>query len=80
LAQDIIELLGEKFEGFKGQDAINKLMKEKRGHIPDAFYRDDLGDIALIWGDETTGLAHIIKRRTEERINISTFYQIWMIL
>jgi hypothetical protein len=71
LAQDITELLGEKFEGFRGQAAIDKLLKEKRGYIPAAFHRADLGDIALIWGDETAGLAHIIKRRTEEGINVS---------
>jgi hypothetical protein len=69
MAQDVTELLGEKFEGFKGQAAIDKLMKEKRGHILGAFHREGLGDIALIWGDETAGLAHIIKRRTEQGIN-----------
>jgi hypothetical protein len=73
LAQDITELLGEKFEGFRGQAAIDKLLKEKRGYIPAAFHREDLGDIALIWGDETAGLAHIIKRRTEQRIEINSF-------
>jgi hypothetical protein len=57
LAQDITEFWGEKFEGFKGQEAINKLLQEKRGHIPAAFHRDDIGDIALIWGDEKAGLA-----------------------
>jgi hypothetical protein len=42
LEQDITEFLGEKFEGFKGQEAINKLLQEKRGYIPAAFHKDDL--------------------------------------
>jgi hypothetical protein len=74
LAQDITELLGEKFEGFKGQAAIDKLLKEERGYIMSAFYREDIGDIALIWGDETVGLAHIIKRRLTDRYDINEFF------
>jgi hypothetical protein len=73
LAQEITELLGEKFEGFRGQAAIDKLLKEKRGHIPAAFYREEIGDIAVIWGDERGGLVHIIKRRMEQRIEINSF-------
>jgi hypothetical protein len=73
LAQDISEFLGKKFEGVKGQDAINKLMKEKQGHVSDAFYRDDLGSITLIWGNEDAGLAHIIKRRVTQGIDIKSF-------
>lgn len=57
------DILGEQFIGYKGKDAIDKLMIEKRGHIIDAFHRDDIGGIALIWGDEERGLAHIIMRR-----------------
>jgi hypothetical protein len=73
LAQDITEFLGERFEGFKGQEAINKLMVEKRGHILGAFHRDDIGDIALIWGDETAGLAHNLKERGENGYNLIGF-------
>lgn len=60
------EFLGEEFKGYKGQEAINKLLEEKRGHIKAAFHREDIGDIALAWGDEYQGLAHLIKSRTEK--------------
>ena len=61
------EFLGQEFKGYKGQDAVNKLLIEKTGHIKSAFYRQDIGDIDLVWGNEEEGLAHIIKRREEEK-------------
>lgn len=73
--QDISELLGEEFKGVKGQQAVDKLMKEKRGHVKGAFRREDLGDIDLLWGDDTYGLQHIIKRREEQGINAKEFVQ-----
>ncbi len=66
-------LLGENFEGYKGQNAISKLLIEKRGHIKDAFYRDEIGSISLLWGDDTLGLQHIIKEREKQGINIDDF-------
>ncbi len=64
------EVLGEEYKGYKGQEAIDKLMKEKRGHVKGAFTRKDIGDIDLIWGNENMGLCHIIKRRKEENSNM----------
>ena len=55
--------LGPEYKGYKGKEAIDKLMKEKKGYIKGAFHRKDIGDIDLIWGDERKGLQHIIKRR-----------------
>jgi len=49
----------------KGKKAINKLLKDKSGCIHEAFYREDIGYIDLIWGDNKMGLQHIIKRRIE---------------
>jgi hypothetical protein len=57
------EFFGEEFKGIKGKDAINKLLKEKRGHVPDAFIREDIGGITLVWGNNKAGLQHIIKHR-----------------
>ena len=74
-AQDIIRLLGEEFKGVKGQQAVDKLMKEKRGHQKGAFRREDLGDIDLLWGNDTCGLQHIIKRREEQGINAKELVQ-----
>ena len=63
----IDELLGEEFKGFKGQEAVEKLLKEKRGHIKGAFHREDIGDIDLLWGNDYLGLQHIIKQREAEK-------------
>ena len=73
--EDIAELLGEEFKGVKGQQAVEKLMQEKRGHIKGAFHREDIGDIDLIWGDDTCGLQHILSRREEQGINAREFVQ-----
>ncbi len=60
------EFLGKEYTGVKGLAAVEKLLKEKRGHVKGAFTRQDIGDIDLVWGDEEKGLAHLIKRRTED--------------
>lgn len=60
------EFFGEEFKGFKGKDAIEKLIKEKRGHIKNAFERPEIGGIDLVWGDNTGGLGHTIMRRDEQ--------------
>lgn len=59
------DFLGNEYTGVKGKDAIDLLMKEKQGFVRNAFSRKDIGDIALIWGNDHIGLQHIIKRRKE---------------
>ncbi len=56
---------GEAFTEFsnKPKEAINHLLKVKRGYVPNAFYRDDLGGIDLVYGNRNFGLKHIKKRR-----------------
>ncbi len=63
--EELKSFLGEEFVGYKGRDAIDKLMEERRGYIKDAFFRKEIGNIALVWGDDKKGLQHIIKRRKE---------------
>ncbi|WP_459177988.1 PBECR3 domain-containing polyvalent protein, partial [Helicobacter felis] len=48
---------GEHFKEFegKGAQAVAKLLKEKRGQVAGAFYREDLGYIDLVWGQSGTG-------------------------
>ena len=70
---DITNLLGTEFKGYKGQNAVDKLLKEKQGHIKGAFTRNDIGNIDLIWGNEQLGLKHIITRREEQGIKSETF-------
>jgi hypothetical protein len=69
-----IEFLGPAFTGFKGKEAINKLLEERQGYIKEAFYRDDIGNIALIWGDKSVGLEHIIYKRSKQNINLEMFF------
>lgn len=73
--EDIAELLGEEFKGVKGQQAVDKLMQEKRGHVKGAFHREDIGDIDLIWGDDTCGLQHILLHREKQGIDAQEFVQ-----
>lgn len=59
------EFFGKEHKGFKGAAAIDKLLQEQNGHVKAAFCRKEVGDIDLVWGDESGGLAHVIKRRDE---------------
>ena len=56
-----------------GTSAIQKVMQEKQGQVSGAFYREDLGDITITWGEVTDadkhkgyGLAHILDKRKAE--------------
>ncbi|EOC5006761.1 PBECR2 nuclease fold domain-containing protein, partial [Campylobacter upsaliensis] len=64
---------GVNFEGFKGKEAIEKLLEEQRGQVRGAFYKEGLGEIDLVWGEITDlekhkgyGLAHILDKRKSE--------------
>ena len=73
--EELDKLLGEEFVGYKGQAAVEKLLRERRGHVKGAFHRDDIGDIDLFWGDEAgnIGLGHILKRRNEQGMDEHEF-------
>ena len=66
LSESARKLIGKEYKGYTGQDAINKLLEEKNGHIKNAYNREDIGAIDLIWGDDSAGLQHIIKQRTAQ--------------
>lgn len=61
--------------GYKGINAINKLLETKSGYVPDAFIRSDIGSIALPWGDDFMGLKHIIQERQSQGIDTNEFLQ-----
>lgn len=62
--------LGEKFTGYKGREAIDKLLEEKHGYVENAFESPQLpAPISLAWGNDMYGLQHIIKRRLEQNIS-----------
>lgn len=47
-----------------GQGAIKKLLETKSGQVQGAFHRERLGDIALVYGDSSFGLLHILQNFT----------------
>lgn len=63
---DISAILGPEFSGYAGKAAVDKLLLEKTGYIQAAYHNETFGDIALIYGDETLGLRHIILRRKKQ--------------
>jgi hypothetical protein len=48
-------------------------MKEKRGHVPSSFHREDIGRIAPVWGDESGGICHLIKQGERQGIDADDF-------
>jgi hypothetical protein len=66
--RDISDLIGPEHQGVRGQDAIDLLFQEQNGHIRAAFYREEIGEINLVWGDEKSGLSHIIQQRQKQGI------------
>jgi len=53
----------------KPEKAIEFLLKNKRGFVPNAMYKRGIGNIDFVWGDSKKGLQHIIQRRNNEGIN-----------
>jgi len=73
---DKLSLLESKendYTGKTGQDAINYLLEKKNGFIENAFTREDIGPISLIWGNDDMGLCHILKRRSQQKIDTDEF-------
>ena len=52
-----------------GKNAIQKLLNEKQGQVAGAFYKDGLGEIDLVWGNNKGGLEHIFNKRKSEFLN-----------
>ncbi|ELK0695749.1 hypothetical protein QJF06_001383, partial [Campylobacter upsaliensis] len=49
-----------------GKGAVEKLLAEKQGQVSGAFYKEGLGDIDLVWGDEKIGLKKIIEKHLSD--------------
>ncbi|ELL1632014.1 DUF3519 domain-containing protein [Campylobacter upsaliensis] len=77
LGKDILESsslkedFGENFTGYKGKEAIEKLLEEQRGQVKGAFYKEGLGEIDLVWGDKNYGLEHILNKHGGEFENLA---------
>lgn len=68
---DLKDVFGESFDDFSGkpEEAIEKLITEKRGFVPSAIFRDGVGDIDFVYGEKGAtgyGLAHIIEKHGEK--------------
>ena len=66
-----INEFGENYPQFyhKPHEAIKHLLETKSGQVQGAFYRDEIGDITLAWGDSNKGVQHILERRTQDFID-----------
>ncbi len=55
---------GNIYDQFKGKvkEAVSFLFKKRGGEAKDVFYREEIGNIGLIWGDDKQGLRHIIQK------------------
>jgi phage-related protein (TIGR01555 family) len=65
---------GESFTEYKGKpkEAIEKLLNEKKGYVPAAINRKEIGDIDFVWGEggrKGYGIAHIVDQREAQGIN-----------
>ncbi len=74
------ESFGKAYNEYSGKpkEAIEYLLKEKNGYVPNAIYKEGIGNIDIVWGEAGTGkggygLAHIIRRRNEEGNNGEEF-------
>lgn len=74
------EPFGKAYNEYSGKpkEAIEYLLKEKNGYVPNAVYKEGIGNIDIVWGEAGTGkggygLAHIIRRRNEEGNNGEEF-------
>jgi len=47
------------------EDAIQRLMTQQTGEVPDAVVRKDLGDVAFVYGNDQFGLRHIEAQHPE---------------
>ncbi|WP_332258725.1 DUF3519 domain-containing protein [Helicobacter pylori] len=53
----------------KPKEALEKLLQEKNGQVAGAAYREDLGGIDFVWGNDGKdgyGLAHILEKREKQ--------------
>ena len=79
-SSDNNEPFGKAYNEYSGKpkEAIEYLIKKKNGHVPNAIYKEGIGDIDIVWGEAGTGkggygLSHIIRRRNEEGYNGEEF-------
>lgn len=68
-----ISQFGENYPQFyhKAHEAIQHLLHTKSGQVQGAFYRKELGDIDLVWGNEKIGLQKIVDKHLKDFANFA---------
>ena len=51
------------------EKAIDTLLENKQGFVPNAFFKKGIGNVDMVWGNSKYGLQHIIERRNSQNIN-----------
>jgi len=72
------EFFGEAYPQYSGkpQEAIEHLLKVKKGHVPSAIYKEGIGNIDFVYGEageEGYGLAHILEKRSKDGLDAIAF-------
>lgn len=62
------------------QSAALFLNNLKSGYLRSVFYRDGIGDIDMVWGNDKAGLQHIIKKHIEEADDFSSVEEAMQII
>lgn len=57
------EFYGKEISIDNRDNPIEVLLRHREGHIKNAFSKEGLGYIDLVWGDENGGLKHLIAKR-----------------
>lgn len=55
------------------QKAIDTLMENQRGFVPNAFHTNKTGNVDLVWGNSKLGLQHIKERRDAQGLDGNAF-------
>jgi hypothetical protein len=66
------KIFGKEIKGVKGKAAIEKVLENKNGYVEGAFYKDEIGNIDIVYGKVINaerhtgyGLAHIVDKHPE---------------
>ena len=75
-------VFGDVYDQFKGkaEEAFNFLISNQGGDLLGVFHREELGDIDLVWGDESGGLKHIILKHIGDNKSFSNTEEAMMVI
>lgn len=59
---------GKAYSEYSGKpdEAVNKLLQEKKGFVPNAMEKDGVGSINFVWADKKGGLKHVAEKHGED--------------